>query len=154
MWWYSTTNHACMHRCARQQPCAGQQLCAGQPDRPHIGRAYKALIWRRYASPFTATLHLQADITYCFHQHHREDIHRPSSTMADTRGKVDGGGGDHSSGEYSGVVEQAAVGMNGNAQDLALVITSGDSARARREELKKNRQEEKKKREKEKAKNV
>ena len=44
--------------------------------------------------------------------------------------------------------------MNGNAQDLALVITSGDSARARREELKKNRQEEKKKREKEKAKNV
>jgi hypothetical protein len=76
--------------------------------------------------------------------------------MADTGGKVDGGGGDHSSGEYSGIVEQAAVGMNGNAQDIATALTSGKLAQARRMASQKEKEEKakKKREEEEKAKNL
>jgi hypothetical protein len=68
---------------------------------------------------------------------------------ADTGGKDEAGrGGDHSSGEYSGVVDQAAVGISGNAQDMAAVISSGNSARAKREANRRKKEDaEKRKRE-------
>jgi hypothetical protein len=40
--------------------------------------------------------------------------------------------GDHSSGEYSGVAEQADVGKSGKAQDIATLLSSGTKAQERR----------------------
>jgi hypothetical protein len=54
--------------------------------------------------------------------------------MADAEGSKNDG---HSSGEHSGVVEQANVGMSGNARDMATVLSSGTRAQERR---KKNRE--------------
>jgi hypothetical protein len=68
--------------------------------------------------------------------------------MADTGSKTEGAD-DHSSGEYSGVVEQATIGMSGKAQDMATVISSGNSARDRREANKKKKEEEEKQKTKE-----
>ncbi|SPQ22106.1 8a29936b-cb02-4de0-b6d1-921f402c2765 [Thermothielavioides terrestris] len=48
----------------------------------------------------------------------------------------------HSSGEYSGVVEDADVAVKGNAQDMAAVISSGQRARERRQRKKENKEKE------------
>lgn len=53
--------------------------------------------------------------------------------MADAGGKGGGGqAGDHSSGEYSGIVEQASFAMIGKVKDLAGLISSGKAAQAKR----------------------
>jgi hypothetical protein len=58
--------------------------------------------------------------------------------------------GGHSSGEYSGVVEEADVGKSGKAQDMATVLSSGTKAQEKR---KANREKkEKEEREKERSK--
>lgn len=82
-------------------------------------------------------------ITWLFlYSRHAHSKPTPGVAMADTGGKGDGGGGDHSSGEYSGVVDQASVGMSGKAQDMAAVISSGRAARAKREANRRQREEE------------
>lgn len=47
--------------------------------------------------------------------------------------------GDHSSGEYSGVVEEATVAVSGKPSQLAAVISSGQSAKKEREDKKARR---------------
>lgn len=49
--------------------------------------------------------------------------------MADAGGSKSG---DHSSGEYSGIVHQADVGKSGKASDMAIVISSGKNIQADR----------------------
>jgi hypothetical protein len=63
--------------------------------------------------------------------------------MADAEGSKTGG---HSSGEYSGVVDQANVGMGGKTQDMVVVLSSGTKAQEKRRA---NREKKKKEAEKE-----
>jgi len=50
--------------------------------------------------------------------------------------------GSNSSGEYSGVAEQAGVGKSGKAQDLATVLSSGDNIKRDRAQRKAKKEEE------------
>ena len=77
---------------------------------------------------------------------HTEETH---DTLTGTL-KVMADAGGHSSGEYSGVVEEADVGKTGKAQDMATVLSSGTKAQEKR---KANREKkEKEEREKERGK--
>ncbi len=70
--------------------------------------------------------------------------------MTDAGGSNNDG---HSSGEYSGVAEQADVGKSGKAQDIAVVLSSGTRAqerrKANREKKEREEQEEREKEERE-----
>ena len=48
----------------------------------------------------------------------------------------------HSSGEYSGVVEDANVAMSGKGKDVAAVISSGKSAQEKRRQNRANKEKE------------
>lgn len=46
----------------------------------------------------------------------------------------------HSSGEYSGVVEEANVAVSGKGKDMAAVVSSGKSAQEKRRQNRENKE--------------
>lgn len=50
----------------------------------------------------------------------------------------------HSSGEYSGVVGDAEIGVSGKGKDMAAVISSGKSAQEKRRQNRENKEKEEK----------
>lgn len=56
--------------------------------------------------------------------------------------------GGHSSGEYSGVIEEADVGKSGNAQTMATVLSSGTKAQEKRKANREKKEREEREKEK------
>ncbi|KAF1958857.1 hypothetical protein CC80DRAFT_490638 [Byssothecium circinans] len=54
------------------------------------------------------------------------------------------GNDSHSSGEYSGIEEEAQVAVSGKAKDMAAVISSGKSAQGKRRQNRENKEKEEK----------
>lgn len=75
---------------------------------------------------------------------HTQEAHdtltRTLTAMADAGG--------NSSGEYSGVVQEADVGKSGKAQDMATVLSSGTKAQEKRKANREKKEEEEREKEK------
>ena len=87
---------------------------------------YRLLLFLHYSLPFyqySCTFHItSAPYTPTQEPRYRN---KNSETMADAGNNS----GNHSSGEYSGVVKEASVGMSRKATDLAITLSSGESTR-------------------------